>query len=302
VDIPDLLLNKIDHLVQPKPPQDVIPDTKLRQHLSQRPFVTLYSRTAGLTPLMLQEVWTLAGELGLTEPQVLALYAEASQSREWIQEHVLQERELQTDLTVPQAAKHLYRMQRQAHLQILLLLSQLQVTEMTDELLQKGLMNYLIQFISNLSQQLVRFEEPKTKLHRYWRDTLQHERQQAAETIFYLCYSTQMEEREVLSLIQLVQTTAQPCLDPVQDVPDAYHASPQHPPTFPFTQALPPLREKTTWEWQDELIQQTKGDWLSSVMVPLVLAILCALDVQQELWNRETNETNGVVSVIMCSG
>lgn len=132
------------------------------------------------------------------------------------------------------------------------------------------------------------------------------QRQTAAECLFYLTYHTQCTPEEVGSLIDLIKdltngtsdTTGLPLLDPFHDVPNAYYDPPVvgNNQFMPFTQALPPLREKDTVEWEHELVDHVwkaggKPQLLQCVST-LVLAGVCSLDSRHELVDRNTHAIN----------
>jgi hypothetical protein len=136
------------------------------------------------------------------------------------------------------------------------------------------------------------------------------QRLMAAESIFYLTYHTQCTSDEVGSIIDLIkdlsngttETNGIKLLDPFHDVPNAYY----DPPTiannqFPFSQPLPPLREKDTVTWQRELVDQVwksggKPQLLQSVST-LVLSVVCALNTRTELVDRHTHAINSFGTV-----
>ena len=129
----------------------------------------------------------------------------------------------------------------------------------------------------------------------------------AVECLFYLTYSSQCTAPEIASLIDLIQELTNnglSPLDPVQDVPDAHHPQAFAMPQWgPFTQALPPLREKTTWDWEAELVKSVwskEEPYVLQCSSVLIMAVLCALDTKQCLLNRETHSVNdfGVVSIL----
>ena len=131
------------------------------------------------------------------------------------------------------------------------------------------------------------------------------QRQTAAESLFYLTYHTQCMPEEVGKIIDVIrdltngssETSGLPFLDPFHDVPNAYYDPPAVASNqFPFTQALPPLREKDSVEWQHELVDQVwksggKPQLLQCVST-LVLSVVCALDTRHELIDRTTHSVN----------
>lgn len=298
-------------LSKPPPPSMKQPNAEKRRKLESNPNVQLYGEAALLTQDMLKEVFHVADTLYISEEDAMVLYAEVSQSRsrEWLED--ITQRQLGS---VPETAKEHYFLQRRAMMQSILLLCQgrldsSHVIELTDGLLKEGLLSNLVAMIRKLSElifQLVSRKKEQVGILETWKQHLQHERQVAVESIFYLTYSTQCTEQEVIDLVDLTKelTNKQflPNLDPVKDVPDAYHASPAPQPwTGTFTQALPALREKNTWAWEQELVRETTelgdGMLLPTISV-LVSAIICSLDRRQTLINRDTHAKNdfGVVS------
>lgn len=131
------------------------------------------------------------------------------------------------------------------------------------------------------------------------------QRQTAAESLFYLTYHTQCTPDEVGHIIDVIRDLTNgsselnglPLLDPFQNVPNAYCDPPAMPSNqFPFTQALPPLREKDAVEWQHELVDLAwksggKPQLLQCVST-LVVSVVCALDTRHELIDRNTHSVN----------
>lgn len=142
----------------------------------------------------------------------------------------------------------------------------------------------------------------KTSSTTIWLHHLYQERQVASECLFYLTYSTQCTADEIAGLIDLICELSKDTtnLDPVKDVPDAHHAiSPQqqqqqqHAWGGPFTQTLPPLREKATREWETELVNQVwnqRQPYALQCTSVLVMAVICSLDTKQQLFDRETHQ------------
>ena len=154
-------------------------------------------------------------------------------------------------------------------------------------------------------------KEEETKIFKVHLKFGYSQRQTASESLFYLTYNTQCTPNEVGSLIDAIKdltngdspTSGLPLLDPFHDVPSAYHDPPAvASDQFPFTQALPPLREKNPVEWEHELVDQVwksggKPQLLQCVST-LVLSVVCALDSRHELIDRTTHAVNpfGAVS------
>lgn len=301
------LMQEKEVLSKPPAPTFSAANASVRQQLQQNPHVELDQRQAALTQDMLKEVFTIADELHLSEERAMSLYKEASKSdmREFLKGStgtVLN--------SVTMAASELFFMQRSALLKSILLLCQCRLErkllEATDVLLQKNLIGSLVTLIQDLTKWTSQLDQPSTQPmpepNKRWLSHLYHERQVAAECLFYLTYSTQCNTSEVAALIDLIHSLTNEglgALDPIKDVPDAFHPQPQTL-GFGFTQALPPLREKDVRDWEKELVESVwkkrEPHTLQCVSV-LILAVLCALDTKQELLNRETHDVNqfGVV-------
>lgn len=198
----------------------------------------------------------------------------------------------------------------------------------TDQLLLANLVDNLVTFIrewtrrtealeqelstaSKPAQNLFGLQPPPTDTKKEPNFAMVHlkygysQRQTASESLFYLTYHTQCTPEEVGSIIDLIkdltngtsETTGLPLLDPFHNVPNAYYDDPAAAnPQFPFTQALPPLREKDPVEWEHELVEQVwkaggKPQLLQCVST-LVLAGICALDSRHELIDRNTHTVN----------
>lgn len=325
------LLQTTDALANPPPPVFTQPNNAIRQQLQNNPRVTLQNSIAGLTPQMLQEVCTIADALHLSEEHAMALYAEASKpsTRQFLQDSN-EDHALLND--VLRASYFLFFQQRLALLKILILLSQSRLEhnllEATDTLLSRNLIQNLVALVRNLTSLITQVQPQQDQTRQQipgyyapmetestqdkvrWLDHLHQERQMAAECLFYLTYSSQCTAQEIASLIDLIQELTNEnlsVLDPVQDVPDAHHPQPLTIPQWgPFTQALPPLREKTNWEWERELVDNVwkmKEPYVLNCVSVLIMAVLCALDTNQSLLNRETHTINefGVVSCLRYS-
>jgi hypothetical protein len=320
------LLQSTEDLSNPPPPVFTAPNNAIRQQLQNNPQVQLYKRPAALTPQMLQQVFSIADELHLSEQDAMALYAQASQptTRHYLQdveeEHVLND--------VPRAASALYFQQRIALLKSLIMLSQCRlehkVLEATDVLLSKNLIQNLVRLIRKLTTLIAQMQQQQDQTHQAqppfgavqtmqqsskktspWLNHLHQERQMAAECLFYLTYTSQCTADEIASLIDLIHELTNDglsVLDPVKNVPDAHYPQPPGMQLWgPFTQALPPLKEKTTWEWESDLVKSVwkkKEPYVLQCTSVLIMAVLSALDTKQRFLNRQSHQVNdfGVVS------
>jgi hypothetical protein len=320
------LIGTSECLADPPAPVFTAPNDSIRRQLQSNPNVTLRKTVAALTPKMLQEVFSIADALHLPEQDAMALFAQASQpqTRHYL-EACDETRPVPTDVTSVACA--LFFQQRMALLKALTLLSQCRLEEKhleaTDGLLSRNLIHNFVSFVRNLTTLIAQVRPKPGQPQRSpqgiametqgvhevspWLDHLHQERQMAVECLFYLTYSSQCTAPEIASLIDLIQELTNnglSPLDPVQDVPDAHHPQAFAMPQWgPFTQALPPLREKTTWDWEAELVKSVwskEEPYVLQCSSVLIMAVLCALDTKQCLLNRETHSVNdfGVVSIL----
>lgn len=348
----------------------------VRHQLQTSPVIS-FERTpdkvASLTPAMLQEVWSLADDLRVSEPEALALYAQASklETRNWLKEESLagnlvsiitdddagdsDGRQQKDFMTVPQAARQLYFSECHALLYTLLLLIQKRIgasqqldtwganfLHATDSLLQEGLVQHLIALVRDYTRQemdlqrdiaeakstatasapfLSPFTATSAKKIRLFQTVLlefvQRERQVAAECLFFVTYHTQCIPDEAAALIDLVKDLTNqglPGVDAFDDklIPSPYQEAPvnqwQAP---PWAQAPSPvatsLPAKDPLVWQRDLVYsicQTGQPQLLQCVSVLVLAVICALDVQHELMDRNLHGPNpfGVVRMQLGKG
>ena len=177
-------------LLQSPVPTFAAPNQSLRQQLAQRPTVLLSTedgdREGNLTPVMLQQVMSLAEDMKISETDALCLYAQASNDRARMAmvEHLERDRSVppdamrsspgQSDLldpsslerNVPLVARELYFFEKKQQLRTLLLLFQERLDDLrsdgsgghvvhaTDCLLQKGLVDVMIKAVQDFSSRI----------------------------------------------------------------------------------------------------------------------------------------------------
>lgn len=296
------------------------PNQNIRQQLAQQKEVLLRDKVASLSEQSLRDVIEIAEDLRLTETEALALYAEALSKP-----HTLE---------ICAFARELYFFERSQFLKALLHLFQRRqeaeedsfYLRATDFLLRKGLVKNLLNLIIGYSKQISGFtsqikdmdngstsatfssmslssvtDRRKHVVFLHWNYGM-HERQRAAETLFFTTYNTQMEVTEIVDIIDTVQflTNADnnwpgmPVLDPIIDAPLAQENIPGFTMSdFPF--ATTPKPDKDPMEWQKELISHCRSSGniaLLRCVSTLLLAGITAMDTKQEFIDRTTHAIN----------
>ena len=145
------------------------------------------------------------------------------------------------------------------------------------------------------------------------------QRQSAADCLFYLLYQTQTTGEEVTSLLDLVKELSNAeqlrVLDPLKDVP-SIQLEPldqqQQQQGFGWVggrkivlrDERSVIQEKDAREWENELIQelwnQGKPQLMHCISV-LTLAVMCALDSSQLLFDRNIHGPNVFGVVRFCT-
>ena len=296
-----------------------------RQTLHQQKTVLLSSvsnpsqkEEAFLNDDMLQQLFSLADDLALTEEQALSLMAKSKQENS--------------------SAETLYWNERKQHLETLLYVFQkrLAVDEnqgestTVDNLLNKGLVGELVQLISDFSKRLDRLTDQRrrhkaeapddasrarqSRIFSMHIDFASQQRQIAAETLFFIAYNFHLEIGETIRLLQLIRSLSNgdennlevsPGLRPLDpyNVPSAYshnHNSHQQPQTMWIDGIVQPstshLEEKNPFIWQKELVDQNWENGhpqLLRCVATLLMAAASALDQRTPLHDRG----NGKVSL-----
>lgn len=300
----------------------------LRRQLAQQREVVLRGKTATLNEAMLREIIQIADELCLTETEALSLYAMA---RENAASHV----------NVCAFARTMYFEERSQFLKTLLFLMQNRLEaadgslylQATDALLQKNLVPNLLKHIQEYSKRIHVLgaqindieksagfatatlsamsisssssvtDQRKEVASSHWKFGI-HERQRAAECLFFIAYQTQMEVSEIEALIDAVQFLTNPSQDwpgmpvlhPVEDAPSAYD---ENDPTA-ASHSFPPFastlrREKDSLEWQKDLIARCVASGqvaLLRCVSTLVLTGITSMDTRHVLLDRRTHASN----------
>jgi hypothetical protein len=295
---------------------------------------------------MLQTAFDLSDRLRISEPHALSLYARAVAAPR--NPTAATTASTTTTTAVTKVAHALYFADRGALLQTLLVLLQHRtaghpaVVQATDGLLQNEqqqlVSHCLLKFIQQgtaqideLQRELRRIQQQQQQQHadqrplnaaaknssspaaaaaRVHYEFAVAQRQTAAECLFFVAYTTQLTELEVVVLLDLVRDlsngngtgtdTGLVILDPFVAVPDPFLKPSLNDigaqPTWPFANApQPPQHEKDAVAWQQELVQQT---WetgqpqLLRAVSTLVTTIVCALDARNVLMDRLTHQPN----------
>jgi hypothetical protein len=322
-------------LVQPKVVSFTAPDNALRQKLQQQPMVMLPgNREAPLTANMFKEVLALSTDLGISEANAIALYAQSNQSGvpSLIQDPIIDQawgRPPSTKaMTTKKVARELYFFERSCALKSLLFLLQSRLSnnsvllEATDALIQNNVVANLLSLIREWSIRIFQVEQdlqsqkentsmsatgkpPKPGYAKVHLLHAQQERQTAVECLFYLAYHTQLTSQEVGGLLDLIRdltnglhiTDGLVALDPFVDVPAGVEPAA---PTWNFPGFPAASKEKPNLQWQRELVIRTWNSGrphLLNCVSPLILAAVCALDTQQELMDRNLHGPNAFGTV-----
>ena len=131
----------------------------------------------------------------------------------------------------------------------------------------------------------------------------QQERQTAVECLFYLAYHTQLTSQEVGGLLDLIRdltnglhtTDGLVALDPFVDVPAGVESAALTPAGWNFSGFTAASKDKPNLQWQRELVMRTWNSGrphLLNCVSPLILAVICALDTQQILMDRNLHGPN----------
>ena len=132
-----------------------------------------------------------------------------------------------------------------------------------------------------------------------------HERQRAAECLFFIAYNTQMEVSEIEALVDAAQFLTNPSQDwpgmpllhPIDDAPSAYDET--DPATTP-SHVFPPFastlrREKDPLEWQKDLVARCVASGqvaLLRCVSTLVLTGITSMDARHVLLDRRSHASN----------
>ncbi|KAL7580005.1 hypothetical protein ACA910_004995 [Epithemia clementina (nom. ined.)] len=305
------------------------PNPTTRQKLHQERVVLLASSSdpnrkeeATLSDQMLNELFSLADDLALTEEQALLLLAKSKK---------------QSKLT----PEILYWKERQQHMETLLYIFQkrlalndnlssvdVALVAAANEFLQKSLVGELLQLISEYSQRLDRLIEKRRrsnaeaaddasrarqiKVISHHIDFASKQRQMAAETLFFIAYNFHLESDEVVGLLRLIRSLSAgdannpesfPGLRPLNphDVPSAYTHNTtmqQHPQVMwmeGFAQhSSTQLEEKNPFDWQNELVEQNWNQGhpqLLRCIATLLMTAVAVLDQLTPLNDRVSGES-----------
>jgi hypothetical protein len=320
-------------LVQPKVVSFTGPDNALRQRLQQQPMVMLPgNREAPLTANMFKEVLDLSTDLGISEANAIALYAESNQSEvaSLIQDSIIDQawgRPPSTKaMSTKKVARELYFFERSCALKSLLFLLQSRLSnnpvllEATDALIQNNVVTNLISLIREWSNRIFQIEQdlqsqkentsmsttckpPKPGYAKVHLLHAQQERQTAVECLFYLAYHTQLTAQEVGGLLDLIRdltnglhaTDGLVALDPFVDVPAGVEPATPTLAGWNFPGFPAASKDKPDLQWQRELVMRTWNSGrphLLNCVSPLILAVVCALDTQHELMDRNLHGPN----------
>ena len=301
----------------------------IRQKLHQQRIVLLTSQSdpnkqeeAILNDEMLQELFSIADDLALTEEQALSLLAKSKQQSKLSPETIYwneRKEHLETLLYMFQKRLALDENQTRA--------SEQELVVSTNDLLGKGLIRELLQLISGFSHRLDRLIEQRRRHNaetvdvsaraRQSRAFSMHiefaskQRQMAAETLFFIAYNFRLETRdEIVPLIQLIRRLSNgdennldvsPGLRPRNPyiVPSAHidrkDNVQQQPQAMWMEGLMPPhqaqLEEKNPFVWQNELVQQNWDQGhpqLLRCVATLLMTAVSALDQRASLQDRVT--------------
>lgn len=302
----------------------------VRQQMAQQREVRLRGKPATLNETMIREIIQVADELLLTETEALSLYAKV---RENPASHA----------NVCEFARHMYFEERSQYLKTLLFLLQNRLRaadgslylQATDALLQNGLVSNLLKHIQEYSKRIHFLgaqindmeksgytttsisvisipsssspsiaDRRKEVASAHWKFGI-HERQRAAECLFFISYNTQMEVSEIASLVDAAQFLTNgsqdwpgmPILDAVDDAPSAYDENDR---TAVHSHVFPPFastlrREKDPLQWQKDLVARCVASGqvaLLRCVSTLVLTGIASMDTRNVLLDRQTHASN----------